>query len=489
MTIKQGLTLQLGQQLKMTPQLQQAIRLLQLSALDLRQEIQDTVEANPLLELEDLEQSDHEQPEVLDHSSQELDLDSSNEFQDDLQVDTEWADIYPESASSFQASGSDEDDGEGWEARSATSESLQDYLLWQLNLTPMSDGDRAIAYAIIESLDQRGYLSSDLDDLAEAVRRENPKPEDPAFPEADEMLAVLRRVQHFDPPGIAARDLAECLAIQLNLLAPETPWREEALTLVLHHLEQLEQQGLEPLQKKLGVTRADLDDIMRLIRSLQPFPGETLAPDNTAYVTPDVIVSRKRNRWVVELNSDALPKVSINEQYAGLLRDSRHESDGSYLRNQLQEARWFLKSLQSRNETLLKVATRIVEVQKGFFDYGEEAMKPLVLSDIASHVEMHESTISRVTNQKYMLTPKGVFELKYFFSSHVGTDAGGECSSTAIRAIIKKLVAAEDSRKPLSDNKLADLLNAQGIQVARRTVAKYREAMRIPASSDRKRLL
>ena len=239
----------------------------------------------------------------------------------------------------------------------------------------------------------------------------------------------------------------------------------------------------------MNLADEQLSEVMRLIRGLNPAPGELVSDSNPEYVVPDVVVSRRGKRWLVELNPESMPKVRINDHYAGMIRHTRREEDGTYLKAQLQEAKWFLKSLQSRNETLLKVATRIVEVQQGFFEYGEEAMKPLVLAEIADAVGMHESTISRVTNQKYMHTPKGVFELKYFFSSHVGTDGGGECSSTAIRAIIKKLVAAEDARKPLSDNKLADLLNEQGIQVARRTVAKYREAMRIPASSDRKRLV
>jgi RNA polymerase sigma-54 factor len=491
--MKQGLHLQLGQQLKMTPQLQQAIRLLQLSALDLRQEIQDTVESNPLLEMEDEADSFAADGEVETPSQQgdraELDLDATDNFADDLQVDTDWDDIYPGSSGSGSGSSGTDEDGDSWEARNASPESFQQHLLWQLNLTPMSEADRAIAEAIIDALDERGYLIETLEDIRAAVQPLGLKPDDPLFPEDDEIVAVLHRLQHFDPPGVAARDLSECLSIQLNMLDEETPWRRQALQLVNQHLGLLESRDFDTLRRRMNLTDEQLAEVMRLIRGLNPAPGELVSDSSPEYIVPDVVVSRRGKRWLVELNPESMPKVRINDHYAGMIRHTRREEDGSYLKAQLQEAKWFLKSLQSRNETLLKVATRIVEVQQGFFEYGEEAMKPLVLAEIADAVGMHESTISRVTNQKYMHTPKGVFELKYFFSSHVGTDGGGECSSTAIRAIIKKLVAAEDARKPLSDNKLADLLNEQGIQVARRTVAKYREAMRIPASSDRKRLV
>ena len=493
--MKQGLHLQLGQQLKMTPQLQQAIRLLQLSALDLRQEIQDTVESNPLLELEE-EDADFGADAAVASSSdsdsdrEELDLDNNDSFADDLQVDTDWDDIYPESSAGSGSSGSDlDEEGDSWEARSCAPESLHEHLLWQLNLTPMNEADLAIAEAIIDALDERGYLTDSLDDIRAAVQPLNLRPEDPLFPEDDEIIAVLHLLQHFDPPGIGARNLTECLTIQLNMLAEDTPWRHQALQLVSQHLSLLESRDFDTLRRRINLNDEQLAEVMRLIRGLNPAPGELVSDNAPEYVVPDVVVSRRGKRWLVELNPESMPKVRINDHYAGMIRHTRREEDSSYLKGQLQEAKWFLKSLQSRNETLLKVATRIVEVQQGFFEYGEEAMKPLVLAEIAEAVGMHESTISRVTNQKYMHTPKGVFELKYFFSSHVGTDGGGECSSTAIRAIIKKLVAAEDARKPLSDNKLADLLNEQGIQVARRTVAKYREAMRIPASSERKRLV
>ncbi|MEY1662663.1 RNA polymerase factor sigma-54 [Isoalcanivorax beigongshangi] len=482
--MKPGLQLQLGQQLTMTPQLQQAIRLLQLSTLDLRQEIQEAIETNPLLELD--EDAPLDAPEHDDDAVSEVSGADDAVLDDyDSQVDVDWDDVYTEAPSA----GAPPDDEQDWEQRTGSHASLEDHLLWQLNLARMSDSDRLIAYAIIEALDERGYLIAALDDIAATARREWGEPlPDADYPEPDEVLAVLHRVQQFDPPGVAARDLAECLALQLQQLPARTPWRTEALALT-GQLALLEAQDLPRLRRELGLSEDALAAALGLLRQLHPAPGETIAPSEPEHTVPDVVVRRVGRRWRVELNTDILPKVRLNPYYSAAANRPQRDEDSSYLRGQLQEARWFLKSLQSRNETLLKVAARIVEVQQDFFNYGEEAMKPLVLADIAQAVEMHESTISRVTTQKFMLTPRGLFELKFFFSSHVGTDGGGECSSTAIRAIIRKLVAAEDPKKPLSDSKLASLLNDQGIQVARRTIAKYREAMKIPASSERKRLV
>lgn len=487
--MKPGLQIQIGQHLTMTPQLQQAIRLLQLSTLDLRQEIQEAIEANPLLELEEDEYASDSLSDTAGDEPLEPGEVTGNDDavvdEYDSGVDTDWEDPFTEAPSA----GAPDDDMEAWEQRTAAGTSLDEHLLWQLNLTPMGEADRVIAYAIIESLDDRGYLTCSLTDIAEAARRSLPPGIETQWPEEDEVLAVLHRLQHFEPPGVAARDLAECLSIQLRLLPEDTPWRDAALRLT-RHLPLLESRDYAQLRRLVAVTDSELVEVIRLLRSLNPHPGDSIVEQAETYTVPDVIVRRQGRRWRVELNSDALPKVRLNAGYAAMAGSKQlRDDDSSYLRNQLQEARWFLKSLQSRNETLLKVATRIVEVQQDFFEYGEEAMKPLVLADIASAVEMHESTISRVTSQKFMFTPRGMFELKFFFSSHVGTEGGGECSSTAIRAIIKKLIAAESPKKPLSDSRLASLLNEQGIQVARRTVAKYREAMRIPASSERKRLV
>jgi len=305
----------------------------------------------------------------------------------------------------------------------------------------------------------------------------------------DEVFAVLHALQLFEPSGVCCHDLQECLLVQLRQLAPDTPRLEEARLLVSRHIAQLASGDRKQILRRLKLSEEALRETMALIQSLNPYPGDDVGEDDTQYVIPDVFVRKRNDRWSVELNPDIAPKLRINDQYASLIKRADNSPDNNYLRDNLQEARWFLKSLQSRNETLMKVATKIVERQRGFLDYGPEAMKPLVLHDIAEEVEMHESTISRVTTQKYMHTPRGIFELKYFFSSHVSTTSGGECSSTAIRAVVKKLVAAENPHKPLSDNKITQLLAEQGINVARRTIAKYRDALLIPPSNERKRLI
>jgi RNA polymerase sigma-54 factor len=307
--------------------------------------------------------------------------------------------------------------------------------------------------------------------------------------ELDEVEAVLRQVQNFDPPGVASRDLGECMLMQLRQFDPDTPWREQAMQVVTEHLDLLAGHDYAQLMRRMKLGEEDMQRVIALIRSLNPRPGSHLSSQRTEYIVPDVYVRKHKGVWRVELNPDVAPKLRINSLYAGMIRRADNSQDNNFLKDNLQEARWLLKSLQSRNETLLKVATCIVEHQRGFLEHGEEAMKALVLHDVAEAVEMHESTISRVTTRKYMHTPRGIFELKYFFSSHVSTASGGECSSTAIRALIKKLIAAEEPKKPLSDNKIASLLEQQGINVARRTVAKYREAMSIPPSNERKRLM
>ena len=307
--------------------------------------------------------------------------------------------------------------------------------------------------------------------------------------EFDEVVAVLRRVQHFDPPGIAARDPAECLLLQLDQLPADTPWLEQTHLLVKNHLETLAGRDFNGLMRRLKVSQEELQQIVALIQTLTPHPGTQLANNEAEYVTPDVFVHRQKDSWRVELNQENAPRLRINSQYSRLVRRADNSADNMYMKNDLQEARWFLKSLQNRNETVLRVATCIVEHQREFLEGGEEYMKPLVLRDIAEALEMHESTISRVTTQKYMHTPRGIYEFKYFFSSHVGTSEGGEASAVAIRAMIKKMIGDENPRKPLSDSKIAKLLGDEGINIARRTVAKYREQMAISSSSDRKRLI
>jgi RNA polymerase sigma-54 factor len=300
---------------------------------------------------------------------------------------------------------------------------------------------------------------------------------------------VLKRIQHFDPAGVAARDLQECLLLQLRQLSPETMWLGQAKLVISHYLNLLGSRDYAQLMRRSRLKEDELRDVLHLIQTLNPRPGESVVHNEPEYIIPDVIVKKLNGRWRVELNPEIAPKIRVNNNYAGFIKRADNSTDNTFMKDQLQEAKWFIKSLQSRNETLLKVASKIVLHQQGFLDYGDEAMKPLILHDIAQAVDMHESTISRVTTQKYMHTPRGIFELKYFFSSHVSTSSGGECSSTAIRAIIKKLIAAENPKKPLSDSKIAEVLKDQGINVARRTIAKYREAMSIPPSNERKRLV
>lgn len=503
--MKQSLQLKLGQQLTMTPQLQQAIRLLQLSTLDLQQEIQQALDNNPLLEVseDDDNTPDTDRDDWADNAasgtdgplqslekaaSDDKDGDSRQEHDtgtlpDELPVDTQWDDLLPVAS----APGPSPDEGGEFDmdARNASSSSLRDLLLWQLSLTRLSDTDRLIALSIIDATDANGRLILSLEEIHESLVSGLPDLDI----EMDEVVAVLHMLQQFEPTGVCTRNLQECLQVQLDQLPPETPWLEQAKVIINRHINQLASSDFAQIQRRTRLKEHELRDVLSLIRSLDPNPGKTAVPDDIEYVVPDIFVSKRGGRWVVELNPDIAPKLRINADYASLIKRADDSADNTFLRDNLQEARWFLKSLHSRNETLMKVATKIVEHQRNFLEYGEEAMKPLVLHEIAEAVEMHESTISRVTTNKYMHTPRGIFELKYFFSSHVATAAGGECSSTAIRAIIKKLVAAENPKKPLSDSKITQLLEEQGIQVARRTIAKYRDSLFIPPSNERKRLV
>ncbi|EAS63676.1 RNA polymerase sigma-54 factor [Photobacterium angustum] len=489
--MKTSLQLKLGQQLAMTPQLQQAIRLLQLSTLDLQQEIQEALDGNPLLELEENEDPSTNDDKAATESSTDdasdniddiesfdtADVIDTNEMPEELPVDTTWDDVY--SAGTGSTGIALDDDIPAYQGE--TTESLQDYLMWQVQLTPFSETDLAIATAIIDAVDEKGYLSCSAEDILESF--------DDDELELDEVEAVLKRVQQFDPLGVASRSLQECLLLQLATYPKETQWLTEAKMLLSDHIALLGNRDYRQLMRETKLKEADLKAVMALIHSLDPRPGNRVIHSDTEYVVPDVSVFKDHGKWVVTINPDSVPRIKVNEQYAALSKNTRNSADSQFIRTHLQDAKWLIKSLESRNETLLKVARCIVEHQQDFFEYGEEAMKPMVLNDIALAVEMHESTISRVTTQKYMHTPRGIFELKYFFSSHVSTDNGGECSSTAIRALVKKLVAAENQAKPLSDSKIATLLAEQGIMVARRTIAKYRESLGIPPSNQRKRLI
>jgi RNA polymerase sigma-54 factor len=530
----------------MTPQLQQAIKLLQLSTFDLEHEIQEALDSNLMLEEVDADDGSTEQTsldkpdepldigevkdapgesagtpdtkevEATDSSADSINAESepgssgelidtdvaphdpeldgdavpdshqellSETIAEDLPVDSVWEDAWDDQpVLSGSSSRGDDFDENYLDARNTEETTLKDHLLDQISLLHLSQADLQIAVAIIDGLDIEGVLTIDLEEILASLDSE-------LDIELDEIEAVLHLVQHLDPVGIAARNLKESLLIQINQLPDSTPWKQEGVVIISNYLPQLGSRDFNFLTRKTRLKEAELRHVVELIQSLNPRPGSEFIPSKTEYVEPDVFVTKKNDRWQVELNSSSAPRIRVNSGYASMIKRADNSEDNNYLKTHLQEARWFIKSLQQRNDTLLKVATKIVEFQKGFLEYGEEAMKPLVLHDVAEAVDLHESTISRVTTQKYMHTPAGVFELKYFFSSHVSSQGGGEVSSTAIRALIKKLVAEENQRKPLSDSKIAMLLAEQGIKVARRTIAKYRESLMIPPSNERKQLV
>ena len=465
----------------MTPQLQQAIRLLQLSSLDLQTEIQATLESNPMLEAdEESEVGEHEQPTVTasngegDGSAAPVERAAADAVAEDFS--SAWT------LSGYGVADDGSDERDPYAARSDGGDSLQDRLLEQLHLSALSATDRAIGTALIEAVRDDGYLADDLEEIRAGLARNGIEVG------SDEVEAVLHLVQSFEPTGVAARDPRECMRLQLAQLDPATPGLAAARRIIDAHIELLAAHDYRNLKRKLRLDDEALATAIELIQSLDPHPGSQWSNATAPYIVPDVFVYKERGVWQVRLNPDIAPRLRINPAYSGLVRRADHSPDNAFMRDHLQEARWFIKSLQSRNETLLRVATAIVEKQRTFLEHGDEAMRPMVLRDIAEELDMHESTISRVTTEKYMHTPRGILEFKYFFSSHVATVTGGECSATAIRAMLKKLIAEEDGSKPLSDQRLAALLVEQGINVARRTVAKYREAMAIPPSNERKRL-
>ena len=490
--MKPGLQFRLNQQLALTPQLQQAIRLLQLSQLELAAELRQLAESNPLLEFAEdasLEQEEAETDGEYDNEFESLNsVSSSSTSANDANDEApEWTE--PEissdepidfSASNGSGNGSSSNrDEDGMEPQNAAPESLQEHLLWQLNLTPMEPRAKAIATVLIDALNTDGYLGEGIDAVLAAL-----PPHLKAT--AEEVEAVRRQLQRFDPAGVASIDLPDCLRAQLEQFDPGTPHRELALRIVQQELELLARNDMAKLARRLHATEEEVTAAAILIRSLDPRPGAAMDTTPVEYVAPDVYARKDGTRWRVLINPDSQPKLSLNQHYCSLIAQARGE-DASWMRGQLQEARWLIKSLESRAETLLKVAEAIVRRQSAFLDYGPEAMQPLVLREVAEEVGMHESTISRVTTRKYIHTPRGTYELKYFFSSGVSTEDGGTASATAIQAMLRKLVDHEDPRKPLSDQALAEELHNKGIQVARRTVAKYREILRIPSSSERQR--
>jgi len=472
----------------MTPQLQQAIRLLQLSSLELQAEIQEALETNPLLELEDdfdhEDQSANQQDtdKAITQENQDVSRLENASIPDELPTDSEWEDTFDTQPASL-LSGQVSDSNLERDNQDNSGDSLQEHLLWQMRLTPFSVTEQEIAVTIIDAIEDDGYLKITLEDIQQSLGDQYSEVEQ------DEIEAVLHRIQNFDPVGVAARDLRECLLIQLKLYETELDDLSLLTELIDKHLDTLAKRDYAQIKRALKITDEELTELVRSIQLLNPRPGSHIQQDKTEYIVPDVYARKVQGRWQLSLNPDNAPRLQVAEHYAQLIKRADNSAENTYLKNNLQEARWFLKSLQSRNETLLKVAEAIVDRQQGFLDHGDEAMKPLVLANIAEIVEMHESTISRVTTRKYLHTPRGIFELKYFFSSHVSTDNGGECSATAIRAIIKKLVLAENPRKPLSDSKIANILVDQGINVARRTIAKYRETLSISPSNERKRLV
>jgi len=409
--MKQGLQLRLSQQLAMTPQLQQAIRLLQLSTLELQQELQQALESNPLLEQTDLhEEVDSEQVQEKD-GLDTADALEQKEMPDELPLDASWDEIY--TAGTPSGSSNDYIDDELPIYQGETTQSLQDYLMWQVELTPFSDTDRAIATSIVDAVDETGYLTVTLEEILESMGNDEIG--------MDEVEAVLKRVQRFDPVGVAARDLRDCLLVQLSQFAKATPWCEEARLIICDHLDLLANHDFRSLMRVTRLKEDVLKEAVNLIQSLDPRPGQSIQTSEPEYVIPDVLVRKHNGRWTVELNADSIPRLKINQQYAAMGSGGRNDADTQFIRSNLQEAKWLIKSLESRNDTLLRVSRCIVEQQQAFFEQGEEFMKPMVLADIAQAVEMHESTISRVTTQKSLLCPRGIFELNYFGASHVNT--------------------------------------------------------------------
>lgn len=484
MIMKLSVGLKVANNLSLTPQLQQAIRLLQLSSLELEQEIQIQLDSNPLLEKIEDNNSIESLNSVEANENKDLTSElNADHLPNDLPVDTEWDDIYTHQSTALATP-----EYEEREDNRQIHLSLKEHILEQVNLLHFSRVDKLIAYCIVDSLDDKGFLDADLTDILIAVNQLLREVDNDEDVEEDEVIVVLKHIQRLEPIGVGSRSLAECLQIQLETIKDKTPFLAEAKQL-LNYYELLISNDLNKLLKQTGLSKEQLTNAIELLKTLKPYPGLEFDQQESEYQVPDVVVAKKDQHWNVQLNPDVMPKLRINSFYSNMIRRADQSDDNVYLRNQMLEAKNFIKSIDERHKTLLKVATCIVEHQRAFLEQGAEAMKPLVLRNVAEEVELHESTVSRVTTNKYMLTPRGLFELKYFFSSHVGTTSGGEASSTAIRAMIKKLVSNENPRKPLSDNAIAEMLKKEGIEVARRTVAKYRESLHIPSSSERKVLI
>ncbi|HBA08957.1 MAG TPA: RNA polymerase factor sigma-54 [Methylotenera mobilis] len=527
--MKQGLQLKFSQNLSLTPQLQQAIRLLQLSTLELNQEIDVLMQTNPLLErgddtedeygnevesvVEGADSNAQSAEAVIDTDKLESDAfdaeyqEAGHEFsgsEPSLSSTTEQTESAEfevtsnEYADTFSAEFGDEFDefsnGSRWDENTMPADddsdfkpqetlqtSLREHLLSQLKLMPLSERDQSLALMLVDSINDDGYLEQSLEEIAELM------PEELEI-DTIELQTALRHVQHLDPAGVGARSLSECLLLQLEVLPKFTPHLTLANLVAKHYLPVLASRDFVKLRKELGCDESTLKQVQQLITSLNPRPGSAFSHIGSEhYIQHEVIVKKVKGIWIASLNDSVIPKLKINQLYAGILKRNR-DSSSQYLQSQMQEAKWMIKNIQQRFSTILRVSQAIVDRQRNFLEYGEVAMRPLVLREIADELDLHESTISRVTTNKYMLTPRGIFELKYFFGSSVATDTGGTCSATAIRALIKQLVDQENPKKPYSDNQITDLLAKQGIVVARRTIAKYRESMNIAPASLRKTL-
>ena len=502
-------TLSLSTQIRMTPQLQHAIKLLQMSTLDLQQEIQENLENNPLLEIEENQFQEESKDTAIDKNAIDhgmIDLSIENEhipqslkeptgveehqvteklenpLSEELPMDATWEDTY-QTNQSLSKEKNENINNQEYITNNSIEETLQDHLIWQLNLAPLAKEDKIIGLTLIDSIDPNGFLTQSLEEILETINIGN-NSDDLTIEVLENILEII---QNFDPVGVAARNLSECLLLQLREIEIDKALRDCCTNVIEGHLEELASKDLIKLKRNLGASESIINEALLVIKSLNPKPGSVISPSQTDYIFPDVITKKVSNKWTVELNSDTIPKIRINSMYEDFSNKSTDKNEKNYLKEHLQDARWFLKSLQTRHDTLLKVATQIVEVQTDFLEHGPEQMKPLILSDVAQRTELHESTISRITNRKYIATPRGVFELKYFFSSHLGTSSGGEVSSTAIRALIQKLVSEEDADRPLSDSKIVNILLEKDIKIARRTIAKYRESLGIPSSSERKK--
>ncbi|MFY2762979.1 RNA polymerase factor sigma-54 [Arenimonas sp. MALMAid1274] len=483
--MKPTLQTRLGQQLSLTPQLRQAIRLLQLSSVELETELNEALEANPLLEREDEAEPGPEgddsfiAPSDADKAPEAAPAEAASDSPDSDDYDPgEGPEWYESTAGGQERRGSGDDEHEDFTA--AAPVNLHDHLLWQLQLSHLGPRDLAIGQAVIEAINDDGYLLGPIEDIQAALAPE-------ILAEPAEIETVLRIVQHFDPVGAGARSLSECLCVQLSLLSPETPGLALAREVCRKHLDLLARQGPARLAAHLGQPADEMDVAVALLKSLDPKPGAQVSAGEAEYIAPDAIAYRQGGVWKVQLAAGSQPRLGINRHYESLIGKASREDD-SYLRSQLQEARWLIKSLETRADTLVRVARAIVRQQSGFLDHGHEAMRPLTLREVAEELDLHESTISRATTRKYLRTPRGTFEFKHFFSSGIATDHGGSASATAIQAMLRKLIDAENPRAPLSDQRLAEILKGEGIPVARRTVAKYREAMNISASNERQRL-